>query len=96
MSKTIICAECGDKYTYEPPKNFEDKRKYCLACSHKKQDSFANPLKPQVNITLDKEPVKTKFDNTPMYVSYAKDLMVIGFKADKAVESIKFLKENLK
>lgn len=40
MEKTINCAECGVNYTYEPPKGFVDKRKYCANCSEKKKASY--------------------------------------------------------
>ena len=39
--KTIDCAECNVEYTYEPPKGYPDKRKYCANCSEKKQASFS-------------------------------------------------------
>lgn len=37
MEKTINCAECDIKYTYEPNPNYPDRRKYCANCSEKKK-----------------------------------------------------------
>ena len=39
-TKTINCAECEKEYTYEPPKGYPDKRKYCAPCSAKNKASF--------------------------------------------------------
>lgn len=40
MTKTINCAECNVEYTYEPVKNYPDKRKYCANCSEAKQKQW--------------------------------------------------------
>ena len=38
--KTIKCENCTREYTYEPPKGYPDKRKYCDVCSFKKNADF--------------------------------------------------------
>lgn len=48
MTKTIKCAECNVEFTFEENPKFP--RKYCLNCSAKKKQDFAD--------NIEREPVK--------------------------------------
>ena len=41
MIKKINCADCKNEFSYEPPANYPDKRKYCDACGNKRKTAFA-------------------------------------------------------
>ena len=38
--KTINCAECKAEFSYEPPKGYPDKRKYCDPCGVKRKEQY--------------------------------------------------------
>ncbi len=66
MEKTINCAECGMKYTYEPNPNYPDKRKYCANCSEKKKAQWAettNGVDKAIDILMDEKPEIVKIDS---------------------------------
>jgi hypothetical protein len=49
---TRVCEECKKEFTYEPPKGFPDKRKYCDECSAKRKAAWE--AKKSGNVAQDK------------------------------------------
>jgi hypothetical protein len=65
------CEECNIVFSYEPPKNYPDKRKYCDGCSKKRKEAYENrnlanmqPSKPGVPVSAVNDSVqKTIVEN---------------------------------
>lgn len=93
---TALCQECDAQFNYVLKPGFP--RKYCPKCSALKKAEWEAAQGGQVNTPVVRpqgkaETFKTKNGHAAMYVSYAKDLMVIGFNAEDAIEAIEKLKE---